>query len=168
MKRPEPTAVGESQRVTKPVRPPESDAEPLIPSDDVATHLVDVPVVWSTIPRVPDAFVESRNAPERLRLVAASVVEKKFDEVALVNNDEDAYKKEDVPTLIFPERSTEKIDAPDEDEIESGVTPGCAEIVSIDDGDVEPIPTIPVFVIVILSFPCPSARSKIEKREPFV
>jgi hypothetical protein len=29
------------------------------PSVDVATHLVLVPLVWRTIPRVPDAFVVS-------------------------------------------------------------------------------------------------------------
>ena len=41
-----------------------------IPSEDVATQRVDVPVVWRIIPAVPDAFVESRKRPERVRLVA--------------------------------------------------------------------------------------------------
>jgi hypothetical protein len=50
-----------------------------IPNEDVATHLVEVPVVCRIIPRVPDAFVESRKVPVRLilpvvRLVADAVV----------------------------------------------------------------------------------------------
>jgi hypothetical protein len=32
---------------------------PVIPSDDVETHCVDVPVDQRTCPKVPDAFVES-------------------------------------------------------------------------------------------------------------
>jgi hypothetical protein len=52
-----PSVVAESQRVAKPVEPPvRAEA---IPSVDVATHLVDVPVDWRIIPRVPVLFVES-------------------------------------------------------------------------------------------------------------
>ena len=64
----------------------------VIPSEDVATQRVDVPVVWRTIPAVPEAFVESRKRPERDRLVV----------VAVKNTEDEAYKTEDVPTLIFP------------------------------------------------------------------
>jgi hypothetical protein len=53
-----PRVVAESQRVANPSWPP---ATPLAvtPSDEVATHLVDVPVDWSTIPRVPVALAAS-------------------------------------------------------------------------------------------------------------
>jgi hypothetical protein len=56
-KSPVESVVGELQRASLPVVPPESDAER--PSDDVAVHFVEVPVERSTIPRVPVAFVES-------------------------------------------------------------------------------------------------------------
>jgi hypothetical protein len=45
----------------------------------VDTQAVEVPVVMSTIPLVPDAFTPSRNAPERVILFA-----KRFEEVAFV------------------------------------------------------------------------------------
>jgi hypothetical protein len=41
-----------------------------IPSDEVATHCVEVPVDQSTWPSVPVALIESRNSPEREKLVA--------------------------------------------------------------------------------------------------
>jgi hypothetical protein len=43
---PEPRVVGDVQRVRRPVVPP--DTEAVIPSDEVATHRVDVPVDQST------------------------------------------------------------------------------------------------------------------------
>jgi hypothetical protein len=45
-----------------------------IPRDEVATQRVDVPVVWRIIPAVPDALVESRKRPERVRLVVVALV----------------------------------------------------------------------------------------------
>ena len=63
-----PRVVEVNQRVAKPRAPPDTPDE-VSPKVDVATHLVEVPVVWSTIPKVPDAFVESRRAPVRERLV---------------------------------------------------------------------------------------------------
>ena len=62
-----PRVVEVSQRVANPIAPPVREDDR--PRDDVATHCVDVPVVWRTIPRVPDAEVLSRSAPVRLRLV---------------------------------------------------------------------------------------------------
>ena len=52
-----PTVVAVNHRVANPAAPPVSDAES--PRDDVATHLVEVPVVWRTIPRVPVELVTS-------------------------------------------------------------------------------------------------------------
>jgi hypothetical protein len=52
-----PRVVGESQRVAHPNAPPER--EETIPREEVATHLVDVPVAWRIIPRVPVLLVES-------------------------------------------------------------------------------------------------------------
>ena len=52
-----PRVVEVSQRVAKPVVPPERDA--LSPSDDVAVHFVLVPVERRTIPFVPIAFEAS-------------------------------------------------------------------------------------------------------------
>jgi hypothetical protein len=63
-----PSVVGVSQRVANPRAPPVNDDE--IPNDEVATHCVDVPVDQRTCPRVPEALVESRKRPERVRLVA--------------------------------------------------------------------------------------------------
>ena len=45
-----------------------------IPSEDVATQRVDVPVVWRIIPAVPDALVESRKRPASERLVVVALV----------------------------------------------------------------------------------------------
>ena len=42
----------------EPLEPP-----PVIPRDEVATHLVDMPTDCSTIPKVPLAFTPSKNAP---------------------------------------------------------------------------------------------------------
>jgi hypothetical protein len=70
IKRPVPIVVAVNQRVTRSTVPPERIAP--IPRVDVATHLVVVPVVWSTIPKVPVALAESRNHPERVRLVAVA------------------------------------------------------------------------------------------------
>lgn len=67
-----PRVVGVSHRVANPNAPPES--EPATPRLDVATHLVVVPVVWRIIPRVPEALVESKRAPRRVRLVVVAVV----------------------------------------------------------------------------------------------
>jgi hypothetical protein len=72
MKSPDESVVGDVQRARSPVVPPER--EPEIPSEDVATQRVDVPVVWRTIPAVPEAFVESRKRPERVRLVVVALV----------------------------------------------------------------------------------------------
>ena len=47
-----PRVVAVSQRVAKPKVPPFTPVA-VIPSDDVATQRVEVPVVWRTIPRVP-------------------------------------------------------------------------------------------------------------------
>jgi hypothetical protein len=46
----------------------------MIPSVDVATQRVEVPVDQSTCPRVPDAVVESRKVPATKRLVAVAEV----------------------------------------------------------------------------------------------
>ena len=72
-----PSVVAVSQRVTKPDWPP---ITPILvsPSDDVATQRVVVPVVCSTIPRVPEAEVESKSAPRSVRLVAVAVVTRKL------------------------------------------------------------------------------------------
>jgi hypothetical protein len=48
--------------------------EAAILSDDVDTHLVDVPTDWRTIPSVPDALVASRRSPDRVRLVEYRLV----------------------------------------------------------------------------------------------
>ena len=53
---PVPRVVELVNRATNPLVPLNAEANPSV---DVATHLVEVPVVWSTIPRVPVAFVES-------------------------------------------------------------------------------------------------------------
>ena len=63
--------VGDVQRARNPLIPPERLE---IPSVDVATQRVEVPVVWSTMPRVPVALRPSRNHPERLRLVVVALV----------------------------------------------------------------------------------------------
>jgi hypothetical protein len=52
-----PSVVAESQRVAKPVAPPDTDA--VRPRVEVATQRVLVPVACNTIPRVPVAEVES-------------------------------------------------------------------------------------------------------------
>ena len=44
------------------------------PSDDVDIQRVDVPVERRSCPYVPEATVESRNVPERLRLVEKRLV----------------------------------------------------------------------------------------------
>jgi len=67
-----PRVVVVSQRVAKPRAPPVRDE--VIPSVDVATHLVVVPVVWSTIPRVPVALAESRRNPASERFVVVALV----------------------------------------------------------------------------------------------
>ena len=91
---------------------------PEIPSDDVATQRVEVPVERSTMPCVPEAFVESRKRPERVRLVAKRLVV-----LALKRTEDDAYNTDVVPTLIFPAGLTENIEVPVEDEISNGLTP---------------------------------------------
>jgi hypothetical protein len=40
----------------------------VIPRDEVATHWVEVPVDWRTIPRVPEALAPSKNPPLRAKL----------------------------------------------------------------------------------------------------
>jgi hypothetical protein len=67
-----PSVVADSQRVAYPKRPPDSDPE--IPREDVAVHLVDVPIERRTIPCVPVALVPSKRAPERVRLVVDELV----------------------------------------------------------------------------------------------
>jgi hypothetical protein len=62
-----PSVVDVNQRVAKPSAPPLTPTA-VTPRDDVATHLVVVPVVWRIIPIVPDALVESRRNPESERL----------------------------------------------------------------------------------------------------
>jgi hypothetical protein len=44
------------------------------PREDVATHCVEVPVVWRTIPKVPEALVASRSVPRTARLVVVAFV----------------------------------------------------------------------------------------------
>ena len=68
-----PRVVAESHRVANPVVPPATPVD-ITPRLDVATHLVVVPVVWRIIPRVPEALVESKRAPRRVRLVVVAVV----------------------------------------------------------------------------------------------
>ena len=68
-----PRVVVVNQRVAKPVCPPVTPEE-VTPSVDVATHLVVVPVVWSTIPRVPVALAESRRNPASERFVVVALV----------------------------------------------------------------------------------------------
>jgi hypothetical protein len=53
-----PRVVEVSQRVAKPVWPPETPEE-ITPSDDVATQRVEVAVDWRIIPRVPVLLEES-------------------------------------------------------------------------------------------------------------
>jgi hypothetical protein len=54
-----PNVVEVSHRVAKPNTPPDTPEPPVIPRDDVATQRVEVPVVWSIIPRVPVALSAS-------------------------------------------------------------------------------------------------------------
>jgi hypothetical protein len=63
-----PRVVDVSQRVAYPKAPPVTPAL-VRPSDDVATHDVDVPVERSTIPYVPEALEASRRAPDTERLL---------------------------------------------------------------------------------------------------
>jgi hypothetical protein len=60
----------------------------------VDTQAVEVPVVMSTIPLVPDAFTPSRNAPERAKLL-----EKRLEEVLFVV---DAFVAKSVVAVAFP------------------------------------------------------------------
>ena len=53
----------DDQIAALPAAPPESEAPPVIPKVEVATHWVLVPVVCRTIPKVPEALVESNKAP---------------------------------------------------------------------------------------------------------
>jgi hypothetical protein len=73
IKSPVERVVAEVQRASNPFAPPESDPE--IPSEDVAVHLVDVPVERRTIPIAPEVAVcPSKRAPERVRLVVEELV----------------------------------------------------------------------------------------------
>jgi hypothetical protein len=74
---------------------------------------------------------------------------------ALVKTDEDAKRDDVVPTLMFPTRSILRSDEPEDEAILNGTIPACAAIESDADGDEVPIPTRPVLVMVILSFPAP-------------
>jgi hypothetical protein len=91
MKRPVERVVGDVQRARRPFEPPARAA--VIPSDDVATQRVDVPIDWRTIPRVPVELVPSKSDPMRVRLVVVplvirSLVEKRFvDEAIVVKNE---------------------------------------------------------------------------------
>ena len=73
-RRPVERVVSESQRVKNPGRPPDTPGPPVMPSVEVATHLVDVPVAWSTIPSVPEAFTLSKKSPDNERLVVELLV----------------------------------------------------------------------------------------------
>lgn len=78
-----PRVVADSHRVAKPDWPPVI-VEAESPRVDVATQRVVVPVVCSTIPRVPEAEVESKSAPRIVRLVAVAVVTRKLVDDPLV------------------------------------------------------------------------------------
>ena len=58
---PEERVDADVHRERNPLVPPERDPE--IPRDDVATHRVVVPVVWSTMPRVPVELDASNTGP---------------------------------------------------------------------------------------------------------
>jgi len=82
------------KRARNPFVPPVTPLPPEIPREDVATQIVDVPVDWSTMPRVPTAPIESKRRPARVRfveealvfvkLVTLPVVEKRFVMVPFV------------------------------------------------------------------------------------
>jgi hypothetical protein len=75
------SVVGEIKRAMYPTCPPVTPEPLLSPSVEVDTHNVDVPVDQSTWPRVPDAFIESRKSPVRLRLVIERLVEVLFEKI---------------------------------------------------------------------------------------
>ena len=68
-----PTVEADSQRVAYPKAPPVTPTA-VIARDEVATHLVDVPIDWRIIPWVPVELVPSKRAPERVRLVVEELV----------------------------------------------------------------------------------------------
>ena len=102
---PDPSVVEVSQRERYPEVPPVRDGAS--PREDVATHWVLVPVVWRTIPRVPEALVESKNPPVR---------PKSPDTVSVRDGVDDP-----MPTL--PLDKIEKRLRPVDDAIENGLRP---------------------------------------------
>ena len=65
--------------------PPDTPAEAgANPREVVATHWVDVPVVWRSMPSVPEAFALSRSEPERVRLDTVALVVVLFPMMTLV------------------------------------------------------------------------------------
>jgi hypothetical protein len=70
------------------------------PRVEVATHLVDVPVVWSTMPVVPEALVVSRSAPVMVRLVVVAFVAVKLVKNAVVALRSVAKKLEEVAFVV--------------------------------------------------------------------
>jgi hypothetical protein len=77
------TVVVVSHLVANPRVPPDTPLA-TTPRDDVATHRVEVPVDWSTIPRVPLLAVESKSDPVRVRAVAEALPNDERDEKRLV------------------------------------------------------------------------------------
>ena len=77
-----PRVVAESQRVAYPNAPPVRLLP--IPSEDVDTHCVLVPVERRTCPGVPEAFVESRRAPRMVKLEVVAVVTRRLEVDAFV------------------------------------------------------------------------------------
>jgi hypothetical protein len=158
---PVPSVVGDVHLVRSPVTPPVSEDE--IPSDEVATHCVDVPVDQRTWPRVPEADTESRNTPVRLRLVVKRSDAVKADADAVENvacpvtprvparPRVKAGEEEAMPTLPFASilKSVELVD-------DATVKRSCVVvpvIASIETGEVVPMPTLPPVVIRTVSIP---------------
>ena len=139
-----PRVVAESQRVAKPKEPPVRLLP--IPSDEVDTHCVLVPVERRTCPTVPEAFVESRRAPRIVKLEVVAVVTRRlevdaFVKVALV------AKSLDVVALV-------------DDELVATKIPVAVALVSV----VLPRVERPVTLSVPPKEPLPVAKSPVVKR----
>ena len=139
-----PRVVAESQRVAYPNAPPVRLLP--IPSDDVDTHCVLVPVERRTCPTVPEAFVESRRAPRIVKLEVVAVVTRRlevdaFVKVALV------AKSLDVVALV-------------DDELVATKIPVAVALVSV----VLPRVERPVTLSVPPKEPLPVAKSPVVKR----
>ena len=76
-KRPVESVVGDVQRARRPFDPPVTPLAVIL-SVDVDTHLVVVPVVWRSIPKVPVALAESVSGPVMVNFEVVAFSAKKL------------------------------------------------------------------------------------------